>query len=135
MGLCQTLLLPAGLDGLCLAAKLLQVPRLVVIFVLRFILGGPLAALEQSTTCVVLGLAGLLLGGLLVQAVLLPLGEALGRDGCEVAGELVAFRFEEVFECEGLEWRLVQEGLFGGSLFLGLKDEATDLLAKCNRIS
>jgi hypothetical protein len=80
--------------------------------------------LEHSTTSRVFQLLGLLLGLLLADALLLPLCERLGGDGREGAGELVALGFEEVFDCEGGEGGVCEEGFFGGALFFGFDDEA-----------
>lgn len=120
----QPLLLLPLADNLRLLAHPLEVPDVVVILIVRLILVLPLAALKQVTTSRLLGLAGLLLGRLLADALLLPLGKALWCDGRERAGELVPLRLEEVLESERLERGLVQEGLFSRPLLLGLEDEA-----------
>lgn len=94
----EALLLSLLVERLRLPAQSRQVERVRVVIVgVRVVVVGPLAALKQGAASVVLGLAGLLLGGLFVDAVLFPLGKRLGRDGREGAGELVAFGLEEVF--------------------------------------
>lgn len=97
----QTLLFLPLLNGLRLATESLQVKHVIVAFVFRFVLAGPLATLKERSASILLGLAQLFLGGLLLQAILFPLGKGLWRDGCEGARELVTLRLEEVFECEG----------------------------------
>ena len=110
----------------------LQIPRvsIVLIITIRIAVLCPVALFEHSTTSGILEFLGLFLGLFLVDTFFLPFGECLGRDRCEIAGELVAFGLEEVFEGEGVERGVGHQGLLGGALFLGLDDETRKVLVQ-----
>ena len=83
----------------------------------------PASLLKHGPSGSLLRLPGLVFGGLLVQPLLLPFGETFRRDGREVAGQFVPFRFQKVFEREGFQGRFVHQGFLRRALLLGFQDE------------
>ena len=126
----QALFLLFDLEGLGLLAQLLQVPGVVVPFVVGIDIGlhSPVATLEHGTTSRFLGLPCGLLGSLLVETLFLPLCETFGCDGGEGTGKLMPLGLEELFEGKGLERWLVHKRLLGRPLLLGLENEP---IAQC----
>lgn len=87
-----------------LRTHIIQVKDIVIVVIAILIVRAlPVAALKHRAAGGVLGLAGFVLGGFLVQSVFLPFGKGLLGDRREVFAEFVPLGFEEFFEREGFE--------------------------------